>query len=1524
MAASGTLTFAPGEQAKTVSVAVSGDTTDEPDETFFVDLSGPTNGVVAAGQGSATITDDDPPVASVVNDVTVAEGDSGTTAVVFTVALSSPSDQVVTVTYATTAFRGTATNEVDYIGTGGTFTFAPGELTKSATVQVLGDTLDEPDEVTYFVIFFPTNATIGDDEGVLTILDDDPPPSLSIGDVAVTEGDSGSTEAVFTVSLSAASGRQVTVDYATEDGTAMAGADYTAANGTVAFGPGERSKTVSVIVLGDTIPEPDEAFVVQLTDPVNATATDSQGRASITDDDQAVISIDDVTLAEGDSGTTAATFTVSLSAPSDKTVTLDFATSGETALAGEDYTPLAGSLTFASGDTTRQISIDILGDTTFEADETFRVDLFNIANATVGDASGTATITNDDVQPPVTITIDDVNVAEGASGTTPATFTVSLSRPSGIPITVAWATLGTDALAGQDYEDASGVVTFVPGDVEEPITIDVYGDMVVEADEVFGVLLGAPNGAVIADGSGIGTILNDDLYADVTIVKTADHDATTNPVGAGQRLEYTIAVRNIGPGPASGIQITDALPGTSTPNDARFCEVIAPATTCDTTAGTTYATTTAIPPIASLAVGATRTFRIGHTVSATALSGPMQNVASVTSSSSDPDPTNDSSTVAVRLDAPPVASFTFSPGSPLVGTVVTFDASASTDDVGIVSYAWDFGGGSTGTGSITTHAFGTATSHTVRLTVTDARGGTGTTTRTVVVTNATPPPSAGRVLRGTITRLLPLAPGGPGPSSVPLVGARVRIATGSQAFRETLTDAQGGYVFTNLPTCPAAGCQVRVLEPGATIELVDTRVTLGNSQSLTTLDLRTGTLRDQLFVAGRVLPPPNPQANPPMTIAVRVYRGSTLLFDSAVELGGSGGFGDYQLGLGRVGLRDFDPGDSLRVALVENGSEVRSVNVTVPALTGSVVRVTAADLQAVNQPPSAGRVLRGTITRLLPLAPGGPGPSSVPLVGARVRIATGSQAFRETLTDAQGGYVFTNLPTCPAAGCQVRVLEPGATIELVDTRVTLGNSQSLTTLDLRTGTLRDQLFVAGRVLPPPNPQANPPMTIAVRVYRGSTLLFDSAVELGGSGGFGDYQLGLGRVGLRDFDPGDSLRVALVENGSEVRSVNVTVPALTGSVVRVTAADLQAVNQPPSAGRVLRGTITRLLPLAPGGPGPSSVPLVGARVRIATGSQAFRETLTDAQGGYVFTNLPTCPAAGCQVRVLEPGATIELVDTRVTLGNSQRLTTLDLRTGPLRDQLFVAGRVLPPPNPQANPPMTIAVRVYRGSTLLFDSAVELGGSGGFGDYQLGLGRVGLRDFDPGDSLRVALVENGSDVRSVNVTVPALAAPSCGSPRPTCRQTNPDRCRVRSEPHAAEELLADCQQVLQLLDRRCLRPVRAQHDGHDLAADVDRDEPEPFTRRRAPDLIAGAEDRDVRADQTTTGGECPVRDGDVDLVALICAHGRRFPILKGEMREAFERRQGVDRDGTRGCAVAACDARVGDDLPDSEELHASPRG
>ncbi len=255
---------------------------------------------------------------------------------------------------------------------------------------------------------------------------------MTINDVARAEGNSGTVAATFTVTLAPASGRTVTVDYATANGSAISPGDYAANSGTLTFAPGETTKTVTVLVNGDLSHEGDETFFVNLTNAPDATLADPQGIGTIIDDDsQPTLSINDVTVTEGNSGSVNATFTVTLSPASGQTVTVDYATSDGTATAPADYIAANGTLVFNPSQTTRTFNVPVNGDLLDEIDENFTVTLSDPAGATIGDDLGLGTITDND--PPPALSINDVAVTEGNSGTTPATFTVSLSGPSGHP-----------------------------------------------------------------------------------------------------------------------------------------------------------------------------------------------------------------------------------------------------------------------------------------------------------------------------------------------------------------------------------------------------------------------------------------------------------------------------------------------------------------------------------------------------------------------------------------------------------------------------------------------------------------------------------------------------------------------------------------------------------------------------------------------------------------------------------------------------------------------------------------------------------------------------------------------------------------------------------------------------------------------------------------------------------------------------------------------------------------------------------
>lgn len=511
----GHLVFLPGQVSQNVTVAVIGDLVTEPDETFTVTLSNPVNATIDNGVGTATIVNDDPAPTININGVTVTEGNSGTTPATFTVTLSNPSAAPVSVQFSTA--DGTANAGSDYAATAGTINFAPGETTKSITVLVNGDVLSELDETFTVTLANSTNAAIGVATATGTIVNDDA-VSISIGNATVTEGNSGITPANFTVTLSSPSQQTVTVQYATNDGTGKAGTDYVGNAGTLTFTPGEVSKTVTVLIAGDVLNEPDETFTVTLAIPTNAVIANGVGTGTIVNDDGTpIISIDNPSFAEGNSGTTPAAFTVSLSNPSSSPVTVQFATSDGTAAAGSDYAATMGTLTFTPGQTSQSITVLVNGDLVTEPDETFTVGLTSPVNATLGTGTATGTIVNDDAVP--SVSINNVSVTEGNSGGTAAVFGVSLTGPSSSPVTVTFATADGTAQAGSDYQASNGALTFAPGEVGKSIVVVVNGDQAVEANETFTVTLSNPVNGTIGNGTGTGTIQNDDAEFTLSVTK---------------------------------------------------------------------------------------------------------------------------------------------------------------------------------------------------------------------------------------------------------------------------------------------------------------------------------------------------------------------------------------------------------------------------------------------------------------------------------------------------------------------------------------------------------------------------------------------------------------------------------------------------------------------------------------------------------------------------------------------------------------------------------------------------------------------------------------------------------------------------------------------------------------------------------------------------------------------------------------------------------------------------------------------
>jgi hypothetical protein len=495
----GTLTFAAGETIQNITITIIDDLIDEPDETVVVTLSGQSAGLDLGTTNPHTLTiidNDDPPEVEFSLAASSASEDVGTHDI--QVELSGPSGNVITVDYAVTG--GTATGGgVDYTLAAGTLTFAAGTTTQNITVSVVDDALDEPDETVIIALSGPSNATLGTvDEHTFTIIDNDSAPTVEFT-LAASSASEGVGTHDIQVELSGPSGFAVTVDYAVIGGTATGGGvDFTLAAGTLTFAAGTTTQNITISVVDDALPEPDETVIIALSNPSNATlGTVDEHTFTIIDNDSAPTVEFALAASSANEDVGTHDIQVELSGPSGYVVTVDYAVTGGTATGGGvDFTLAAGTLTFAAGTTTQNITVSVVDDALAEPDETVIIALSNPSNATLGtEDEHTFTIIDNDSAPTVEFTLAASSANEDV-GT--HDIQVELSGPSGYVVTVDYAvTGGTATGGGVDFTLAAGTLTFAAGTTTQNITVSVVDDAIDEPDETVIIALSGPSNATL-------------------------------------------------------------------------------------------------------------------------------------------------------------------------------------------------------------------------------------------------------------------------------------------------------------------------------------------------------------------------------------------------------------------------------------------------------------------------------------------------------------------------------------------------------------------------------------------------------------------------------------------------------------------------------------------------------------------------------------------------------------------------------------------------------------------------------------------------------------------------------------------------------------------------------------------------------------------------------------------------------------------------------------------------------------------
>jgi len=474
--------------------------------------------------------------------------------------------------------NGTATGGVDFTNTTQNIIFAANETTKTVVVPITDDSLFEGNENLTLTLNNPTaNTSIGtQNTATLEILDNDSPPTVAFSQANYQVNENGTVVGVaVTINRSGDTSGTSNIDVQLTNGTATGGSDFNNGTQTISFGANETSKTVTVPITDDSLFEGNENLTLTLVNPSGGTNIGSQNTANLTivdNDSPATVAFSQANYQVNENGTVVGvSVTINRTEDTSGTSNIDVQLANGLAIGGSDFNSATQTISFGANETSKTVTVPIIEDSVVEGNENLTLTLANpSANTNIGtQKTATLEIIDNDNLP--TVSIGDITIAEGNSGTTPANFTLTLSQASNQSVIVEYATAdGTATSADNDYNAVSPeAIAFNPGETSKTISVTVPGDITNEANETFFVnLIGVAN-ATIVDSQGVGTIINDDSEEEDCFCEKLVHPNLDNffdEGGEGYLLAQPNPVDNTQFGTESddnliGSDVNDALNG---------------------------------------------------------------------------------------------------------------------------------------------------------------------------------------------------------------------------------------------------------------------------------------------------------------------------------------------------------------------------------------------------------------------------------------------------------------------------------------------------------------------------------------------------------------------------------------------------------------------------------------------------------------------------------------------------------------------------------------------------------------------------------------------------------------------------------------------------------------------------------------------------------------------------------------------------------------------------------------------------